>query len=168
MGRGLLQVLRVLRLWQGHGLRAQGAALLARYARAAAWLFAAVTVTGTLSTLRRMAPHTVLEQLTTTGYGRTLLAKLLLLAVVAVLALRARRRAVACATRERCSPRAARRWRCSAWWWRCRRCSPPCPYRSAGEPSGVHRLRLSSGTAPAPGVPAARSTPVTSRYCAAR
>ncbi|WP_186784478.1 CopD family protein [Streptomyces sp. CBG33] len=92
---GLLQVLRVLRLWQGHGLRQQGAALLARYARAAAWLFAAVTVTGTLSTLRRMEPHTVLEQLTTTGYGRTLLAKLLLLAVVAVLALRARRRAVA-------------------------------------------------------------------------
>lgn len=37
----------------------------------------------------------MLEQLTTTGYGRTLLAKLLLLTVVAVLALRARRRAVA-------------------------------------------------------------------------
>ncbi|MFB6594104.1 CopD family protein [Streptomyces diastaticus] len=92
---GLLQVLRVLRLWQGHGLREQGAALLARYARAAAWLFAAVTVTGTVSTLRRMPPDTVLEQLATTGYGRTLLAKLLLLAVVAALALRARRRAVA-------------------------------------------------------------------------
>ncbi|MFD4988271.1 CopD family protein [Streptomyces sp. NPDC058374] len=92
---GLLHVLRVLRLWQGHGLRAPGVVLLARYARAAAWLFAAVTVTGTLSTLRRMPPDTVLEQLGTTGYGRTLLAKLLLLAVVAVLALRARRRAVA-------------------------------------------------------------------------
>jgi putative copper export protein len=39
-----------------------------------------------------MPPDTVLDQLTTTAYGRTLLAKVLLVAVVAVLALVARLR----------------------------------------------------------------------------
>ncbi|GGX78730.1 membrane protein [Streptomyces minutiscleroticus] len=84
---GLLHALRLSRLWRGPA----GAALLGLYARVAAVLFAAVTATGVCSTLRRMPPETVLEQLTTTAYGRVLLAKVLFVAVVAVLALRARR-----------------------------------------------------------------------------
>jgi putative copper export protein len=86
---GLLHVLRLLRRWRDP---AAGAALLGLYARVAAVLFAAITVTGVGSTLRRMPAGTVLEQLTTTAYGRVLLAKLLVVAAVAVLALYARRR----------------------------------------------------------------------------
>jgi putative copper export protein len=56
----------------------------------AAVLLAALTATGVVSTVRRMPPETVLEQLTTTAYGRTLLAKVVLVAVVAALALWAR------------------------------------------------------------------------------
>jgi putative copper export protein len=88
---GLLHVLRTLRVWRGNPLGA-GAALLGLYARVAAVLFAAITATGLWSTLRRMPPGTVLDQLTTTAYGRTLLAKLLLVAAVALLALSARLR----------------------------------------------------------------------------
>ncbi|UXY35062.1 CopD family protein [Streptomyces albidocamelliae] len=84
---GLPHALRTLRLWRGHPA---GAALLGRYARVAAVLLALVTATGVYSALRRMPPGTVLEQLTTTAYGRTLLAKVVLVAVVAVLALWAR------------------------------------------------------------------------------
>ncbi|WP_200301307.1 CopD family protein [Streptomyces adelaidensis] len=91
---GLLHVLRVLRTraWrtaEGAGARA-GAALLGLYARVAAVLLAAITATGVWSTLRRMPPGTVLDQLTETAYGRVLLAKVLLVAAVAALALRAR------------------------------------------------------------------------------
>lgn len=86
---GLLHVLRLLRRWRGD--RA-GAALLGFYARVAAVLLAALTATGVWSALRRMPADTVLEQLTTTAYGRTLLAKAVLVAAVAVLALAARRR----------------------------------------------------------------------------
>ncbi|MEU6380589.1 CopD family protein [Streptomyces sp. NPDC046909] len=67
-----------------------GAALLGLYARVAAVLLAAITATGVWSTLRRMPSETVLDQLTTTGYGRVLLAKVLLVCAVAVLALWAR------------------------------------------------------------------------------
>ncbi|MER6093866.1 CopD family protein [Streptomyces bluensis] len=81
---GLFHVLRMLRRWDG---AEAGAALLGLYARVAAVLLAALTATGVWSTLRRMPPGTVLEQLTMTAYGRTLLAKVLLVAVVAVLAL---------------------------------------------------------------------------------
>ncbi|MEU7580795.1 CopD family protein [Streptomyces sp. NPDC041068] len=88
---GLLAVLRMLRRWRTSSPE-EGAAVLGLYARVAAVLFAAITVTGTLSTLRRMPPSTVLDQLTETAYGRTLVAKVLLVAVVAVLALQARRR----------------------------------------------------------------------------
>ncbi|MGW6489600.1 CopD family protein [Streptomyces sp. NPDC055056] len=100
---GLLHVLRLLRSWRaaepadacapgaGEGSPA-GAALLARYARGAAVLFAAITATGVWSSLRRMPAGTVMDQLTTTAYGRTLLAKVLLVAAVAVLALCARLR----------------------------------------------------------------------------
>ncbi|MFC8144621.1 CopD family protein [Streptomyces paradoxus] len=85
---GLLHALRTLRLWP----RTAGAALLGRYARVAVVLLAAITATGVCSSLRRMPPETILEQLTGTAYGRALLAKVLLVAVVAALALWARRR----------------------------------------------------------------------------
>ncbi|MGA5207752.1 CopD family protein [Streptomyces variegatus] len=85
---GLLHALRTLRLWP----RTAGAALLGLYARVAVVLLAAVTATGVGSSLRRMPPETVLEQLTGTAYGRALLAKVLLVAVVAALAVWARRR----------------------------------------------------------------------------
>lgn len=83
---GLPHVLRMLRAW---GAAEAGAALLGRYARVAAVLF---TATGVGSTLRRMPSGTVLDQLTSTSYGRVLPAKLLLVAAVAVLALLARLR----------------------------------------------------------------------------
>lgn len=88
---GLLQVLRTLatRAWRATGA---GAALLGLYARVAVVLLAAITATGVGSTLRRMPPDTVLDQLTETAYGRALLAKVLLVAVVAALALWARLR----------------------------------------------------------------------------
>ncbi|MFJ8589733.1 CopD family protein [Streptomyces sp. NPDC093598] len=85
---GLLHALRTLRLWP----RTAGAALLGLYARVALVLLAAITATGVWSSLRRMPPETVLEQLTGTAYGRALLAKVLLVAVVAALAVWARRR----------------------------------------------------------------------------
>ncbi|MFD7772124.1 CopD family protein [Streptomyces sp. NPDC059787] len=84
---GLLYALRTLRLWRG---AEAGAALLGRYARAAAVLLVAVTATGVCSSLRRMPPETIVEQLTDTAYGRVLLAKVVLMAGVAVLALWAR------------------------------------------------------------------------------
>ncbi|MGY5047813.1 CopD family protein [Streptomyces sp. 900105755] len=86
---GLLHALRMLRRWRG---REAGAALLGLYARVAAVLLAAITATGVWSSLRRMPAGTVLDQLTTTAYGRTLLAKVILVAAVAVLALWARYR----------------------------------------------------------------------------
>ncbi|MEU3937059.1 CopD family protein [Streptomyces sp. NPDC029044] len=85
---GLLHALRTLRLWP----RTAGAALLGLYARVALVLLAAITATGVCSSLRRMPPETILEQLTGTAYGRALLAKVLLVAVVAALAVWARRR----------------------------------------------------------------------------
>ncbi|KAA0931512.1 MULTISPECIES: CopD family protein [Streptomyces] len=88
---GLLYALRTLLHWR-RTAPAAGAALLGLYARVAAVLLAAITATGVCSTLRRMPPGTVLDQLTTTAYGRTLLAKVLLVAAVALLALWARRR----------------------------------------------------------------------------
>ncbi|MFG2369519.1 CopD family protein [Streptomyces mirabilis] len=91
---GLLHVLRMLRAWRAssEAADAAGAALLGLYARVAAVLFAALTATGVWSALRRMPPGTVLDQLTATSYGRTLLAKLVLVTAVAVLALLARLR----------------------------------------------------------------------------
>ncbi|NUR67798.1 MAG: hypothetical protein HOQ47_18765 [Streptomyces sp.] len=86
---GLLYALRTLRRW---GASEAGSALLGLYARVAAVLLAAITATGVWSTLRRMPPETVLDQLTTTAYGRVLFAKVLLVAAVAGLALSARLR----------------------------------------------------------------------------
>ncbi|MDQ1020634.1 CopD family protein [Streptomyces afghaniensis] len=89
---GLLHALRTLRRWHGRYGTEAGAALLGLYARVATVLLAAVTATGVWSSLRRMPPETVLQQLTATAYGRALLAKVLLVAAVAALALWARRR----------------------------------------------------------------------------
>ncbi|GGV79041.1 membrane protein [Streptomyces griseoloalbus] len=84
---GLLQVLRTLRRWRG---AEAGGALLGCYARVALVLLVAITATGVCSSLRRMPPETILEQLTDTAYGRVLLAKVVLMAGVAALALWAR------------------------------------------------------------------------------
>jgi putative copper export protein len=89
---GLLHALRTLRLWHGRYGTEAGAALLGLYARVAAVLLAAITATGVWSSLRRMPPETILEQLTATAYGRALLAKVLLVAAVAALALWAQQR----------------------------------------------------------------------------
>ncbi|MFD9393633.1 copper resistance D family protein [Streptomyces sp. NPDC060000] len=86
---GLLNVLRTLRR---RGDAEAGAALLGLYARVAAVLFAGVTATGLCSSLRRMPSESVLDQLTTTAYGRVLLAKVLIVCGVALLALWARTR----------------------------------------------------------------------------
>ncbi|MDK1346139.1 CopD family protein [Streptomyces sp. 378] len=89
---GLLHALRVLRLRHVRDGTAAGVALLGLYARVAVVLLAVITATGVCSSLRRMPPETILEQLTGTAYGRALLAKVVLVAAVAALALWARRR----------------------------------------------------------------------------
>ncbi len=66
----LLYVLRTMRL------RGGGRDVLVRYARMAAWVYAALVVTGTASTLRGLPLDAVL----TTAYGRLLLVKLALAA----------------------------------------------------------------------------------------
>ncbi len=81
---GLLHVLRTLRRW---GPAEPGVALLGLYARVAAVLLAAVSATGVASSLRRLPPGSVPDGLTDTAYGRALLAKVLLVVVVAALAL---------------------------------------------------------------------------------
>ncbi|MBT2442627.1 CopD family protein [Streptomyces sp. ISL-36] len=78
----LLYVLRTMRLRDG------GRDVLVRYARTAAWIFAALVITGTCSTLRRLPLEVVLA----TAYGRVLLAKLALVGVASLLALTARYR----------------------------------------------------------------------------
>lgn len=83
---GLLYVLRTMWLWRGSPVAAR--ALLGRYARVAIWLYVALAATGTVSTLRRLPVDVVF----TSAYGRTLLVKLALMAVVSLLALAARRR----------------------------------------------------------------------------
>ncbi|GLW47477.1 hypothetical protein Stsp02_31390 [Streptomyces sp. NBRC 14336] len=82
----LLHVLRTVAVWRGE--RSPRRALLLSYARLAAWLFAAVVVTGLISALL-LVP---LDDLATTTYGQVLLAKIALVAVVVGLALAARRR----------------------------------------------------------------------------
>ncbi|MFF3750937.1 CopD family protein [Streptomyces sp. NPDC002018] len=83
---GLLYVLCTA--WLRRGDPAGARAVLVRYARLAAWLFAALAATGTVSTLRRLPADVVLS----TAYGRVLIAKLVLVAVVGALALTARHR----------------------------------------------------------------------------
>lgn len=80
---GLLYVLRTVRLRGGGGRE-----VLSRYARLAGRLYAALAVTGTCSTLRRLPAEVVF----TSAYGRVLIAKLLLVAVASALAVTARRR----------------------------------------------------------------------------
>ncbi|MCT2592505.1 CopD family protein [Streptomyces sp. N2-109] len=83
---GLVYVLRATRLWRHRPAAVR--ALWGRYTRLAAFAFAAVAVTGTLSTLRRLPLDAVLD----TAYGRTLLVKLALFSAVSALALGARQR----------------------------------------------------------------------------
>ncbi|MFI8854599.1 CopD family protein [Streptomyces sp. 891-h] len=83
---GLIQVLRTMRAW--HGEPGAARALLAAYARRAFWLFAALCVTGTLSTLRKLPSPAAL---TSSAWGRTLLVKLAVVAAVAACAVAARR-----------------------------------------------------------------------------
>lgn len=84
---GLIHVLRSLHSWR-EAAPAARPVLLGLYARIALLLFAVLTVTGILSTLRRLP----LEGILTTAYGRVLVAKLILVVAVAVLALLARSR----------------------------------------------------------------------------
>ncbi|KFG76239.1 CopD family protein [Streptomyces mutabilis] len=84
---GLLYALRTLCAWRDVEA---GPALLGLYARVAAVLLAAITATGVCSSLRRMPPGTIVDQLTDTAYGRVLLAKVVLMVAVAALALWAR------------------------------------------------------------------------------
>ncbi|MFF1291714.1 CopD family protein [Streptomyces sp. NPDC058296] len=90
----LLHVLRTLGAWRGERIPVR--ALLLSYARLAAWLLAAVVVTGLISTLL-LVP---LDDLATTAYGQVLLVKIALVAVVAGLALAARRRLRRAGTRS--------------------------------------------------------------------
>ena len=87
MMAAFVYALRTLRGW---GALEAGAALLGLYARVAAALLAALTATGVTSSLRRMPADTILTQLTDTAFGRALLAKVILMVVVAGLALWAR------------------------------------------------------------------------------
>lgn len=73
--------------WHRHGGDRQARALIGAYARLAGFLFTAVVATGTISALL-LVPW---SGWTSTGYGRTLLVKLALVAAVAALALVARR-----------------------------------------------------------------------------
>ncbi|MFF5757411.1 copper resistance CopC/CopD family protein [Streptomyces longwoodensis] len=82
----LLDVLRTLGAWRGEPSPVR--ALFLAYARLATWLFAAAVVTGLVSALV-LVP---LDDLATTTYGQVLLVKIALVAVVAGLALAARRR----------------------------------------------------------------------------
>ncbi|GEB48896.1 MULTISPECIES: CopD family protein [Streptomyces] len=82
---GLIHALRTMRAW--HGQPGAARALLAAYAKRAFWLFLAICVTGTFSTLRRLP----LDAALSSAYGRTLLVKLAVVALVAVCALVARR-----------------------------------------------------------------------------
>lgn len=82
----LLHVVRTALAWRDQP--GQARLLFADYARWALWLFAVVVVTGTVTALLIIP----LDAVVTTGYGRTLLLKLALVAAAATLALTARRR----------------------------------------------------------------------------
>jgi len=82
----LVQVLRTTVAWRGERVAARS--LLLAYARLAAWLFAAVVATGVIAALL-LVP---LDDLATTAYGKVLLAKAGVVALVAALAYTARGR----------------------------------------------------------------------------
>ncbi|MER5309117.1 CopD family protein [Streptomyces sp. NPDC002773] len=86
----LLYVLRTMRL------RGGGRDVLARYARMAAWVYAALAVTGTVSTLRKLP----LDAVMSTAYGRILLVKLVLFGGASLLALAARGRMMSAGNAE--------------------------------------------------------------------
>ncbi|MDJ0341040.1 CopD family protein [Streptomyces sp. H10-C2] len=80
----LVNVLRTAALWRGAPART----VLLSYARLAAWLFAAVIISGLVSALL-LVPF---GDFATTGYGQVLLVKIALVAAVSGLAVLARRR----------------------------------------------------------------------------
>lgn len=84
----LVQVLRVCRSWRKQQQPTLG--LVASYARLAVWLFTTVVVTGAVEALLLIPVGEVTSILTHTAYGRWLLAKLAVVAVVATLAVSAR------------------------------------------------------------------------------
>ncbi|MDA8318980.1 MAG: copper resistance protein CopC [Actinomycetota bacterium] len=81
----LFYVVRAALAWRADPAAVRG--LIGLYARAAAWLFAVVVVTGVISALVLVQP---LSDLVTTGYGRVLIIKSVLVAVAAALALAGR------------------------------------------------------------------------------
>src|SRR5216684_1142290 len=86
LGAGMLfYVVRAAIAWRADPGAVRG--LIRLYARAAAWLFAVVVITGLVSALVLVRP---LGDLITTGYGRVLLIKAALVAVAAALALAGR------------------------------------------------------------------------------
>lgn len=84
----LIHVVRVGLSWRRQG--ASTAPLVGSYARMALWLFLAVVVSGSIAGLLLIPIDELGSTLVGTTYGRWLLAKLLLVAVVAVLAVWAR------------------------------------------------------------------------------
>lgn len=85
----LLHVLRVAYAARRRGLRA--APIVAAYARLAIWLFLAVVVSGTVSAVLLIPGDSWVHTLFGTGYGRSLVVKLAVVAAVAALAVAARR-----------------------------------------------------------------------------
>ncbi|WP_345945128.1 CopD family protein [Streptomyces albus subsp. chlorinus] len=88
---GLVHVLRTMRVWRlWHGEPGAARALLAAYARRAFWLLTALCATGTVSTLRKL-PSLSPDAVASSAWGRILVVKLAVVALVAVCALFARR-----------------------------------------------------------------------------
>lgn len=85
----LVHVLRVAYAARRRGLRA--APIVAAYARLAIWLFLAVVVSGTLSAVLLIPGGTWEHSLFGTGYGLSLVVKLVMVAAIAALAVAARR-----------------------------------------------------------------------------
>ncbi|GAB3668683.1 hypothetical protein GCM10027596_39860 [Nocardioides korecus] len=102
----LVHVLRVGYAARRRGLRA--APIVAAYARLAVWLFLAVVVSGTVSAVLLIPGDTWVHTLFGTGYGLSLVVKLVMVAAVAALAVSARRNLRA--RPDRAQPGAAARY----------------------------------------------------------
>ncbi|GAB3662712.1 hypothetical protein GCM10027596_24780 [Nocardioides korecus] len=102
----LVHVLRVGYAARRRGLRA--APIVAAYARLAVWLFLAVVVSGTVSAVLLIPGDSWVPTLFGTGYGLSLVVKLVMVAAVAALAVAARRSLRA--RPDRAQPRAAARF----------------------------------------------------------
>ena len=142
----LLHVLRTLVAWRGEQSPVRG--LLLSYARLAAWLFAAVVVTGLISALF-LVP---LDALTTTTYGQVLLVKIALVSVVAAFAWPPAAVRVA-AGQGHHSARRVRRTACSPWSSRFPPPSPCCPCQPTPTAPCPSRRRSTAGWSPRAHVP---------------